>query len=121
MPTLPDAVLLALIVGAFAFCTYTTSRTAPTQVLKGFGSVKEHLKEQAQRVATCEEEMLALRGSWRVQTQEIEAYLESIDSRARRVSATESNARRKKPNDADQPVALDTEGMLIQARRSAGL
>ncbi len=120
MPYLLDAGLGVLIVGVLTFSLYVARRTAPAQVLKAFDNVRKHLKEQAGEIAQVQEQMLALRGSWRVQTEEIEKYLDSIDSRARRVSATNSNARRRAAQNGPEEE-LDQESQLAALRARAGV
>ncbi len=119
-PLVPIALLGAGIVGAWAYILWVARRTAPAQVLAAFESVRKHLKEQAREITEVQEQMLALRGSWRVQAEELEKYLDSIDSRARRFSATASNAKRRAAENGPQEDQ-DPETALAQLRTRAGL
>jgi hypothetical protein len=66
-------------------------------------------------------EIASLRSAWLVQQQDIEKYLESIDSRARRVSAVKSQEKRREAGEAEEDGApTDPEGLIAVIRAQSG-
>lgn len=133
IPAPPDLALLGLIVAAFAVLLVRIERASPARLLASHRETVEavrkvsqdagdSIRNLSQEVQAGSDQIDALRSSWRVHLEEIEKFLDSIDTRSRRISATESNAKRRERNEnGETEVVTDPETLAAGFRARAGI
>jgi len=118
------ATIAASVSALLAICAAATIwvRSAPKRLVAECQQAQECAAKAEHAAARAVVEVTALRASWLTQQQEMEKYLDSIDSRARRISAVKSQERKRDERETEEDGTVnDPEGMLATLRREAGL
>lgn len=97
-------------------------RSAPARLLAECEAAQRSAAIARAEAKDAKDETERLRGAWHTTTQDLEKYLDSIDSRARRLSATRSAEERetRRANQRDEDGA-DPEAVIAMLRAEHGL
>lgn len=97
-------------------------RSTPAHVLAECRSAQESAAKAEQLARAANAEAERLRGAWHTTTQDLEKYLDSIDSRARRLSAARSAEERgERRGNQGGDGSLDVEALTAALRNEAGI
>lgn len=124
-----EPVVLAATVAAFvsallAICAAATIwiRSAPKRLVAECREAQECAERAEKAASRATVEVASVRGAWLVQQQDIEKYLDSIDSRAHRISAVESQKKKaREREEQNAPEDGDPEALMAALRADQGI
>ncbi len=96
-------------------------RSTPARLLFVCQEAQERAAKAEGDVARLRQQVEDLKGSWHTTQENLEKYLDSIDSRARRLSATRSQEERQAKAQQQGDGATDVESLLAALRADQGI
>jgi len=118
------ATIAASVAAVLAICVSATIwvRSAPKRLVAECRDAQECAAKAETAANRATAEVASVRAAWLVQQQDLEKYLDSIDSRAHRISAAASQKKKaQEREEQEQPDGNDPDAYLAQLRAEAGL
>lgn len=97
-------------------------RSAPKRLVQECRDAQDCAAKAETLATRAVTDVASVRAAWLVQQQDIEKYLDSIDSRAHRISAVESQKKKaREREEQESPDGSDPDALLATLRAEQGL
>ncbi len=115
------AAFVSALLAIFAAATIWV-RSAPKRLVAECRDAQDSAARAVTAADRATAEVASVRAAWLVQQQDLEKYLDSIDSRAHRISAVQSQKKKaQEREEREQPENNDPDALLAILRAEAGL